>query len=146
MTMLFLNNWEAALTTDLNSNGTSVAIESGPYADLEDIQGEDYYPALLFNGSSYEYVHIVSKDGSNTITIEREKEGSSTIVCRTGDKISIINSAGVYQNLNQSESAIQLNKNAVTSNTTIPEGHNAESVGPLSIDANVKIDGRWIII
>ncbi len=146
MTMLFLNDWEAALTSDLNSSGTSVVIEPGPYAELEDMQGDDYYPALLFNGSSYEYVHIVSKDGSDTITIEREKEGTGAIVCRTGDKIATINSAGLYENLNQKESAIQMNKNAVTSDTTIPDGYNAMSVGPLDIDANVTILGNWEVI
>ncbi len=52
----------------------------------------------------------------------------------------------ILQNIAGTDVPIQLNRNAVTSDTTIPEGHNAESVGPLSIDANIKINGRWIIL
>jgi len=146
MTMLFLNNWQSVLTADADSTTTSLQIETDPYARLEIIQGGDYYPALLFNGSSYEYVYVVEKSGANTIKVERGKENSSQIACPRGSKISLINTAGVYQNVNQKESAIQINKNEITSDTTIPEGYNAESVGPLSIDANVKINGRWIIL
>ena len=147
MTILFVNNWEAALTDELNSNETSVIIEPGPYSMLENIQEDEYYPALLFNGSNYEYVHIISKDGSDTISIERGKEGSAAIVCRTGDKISIVNSAKVYQNMNQKESAIQINKKTITADTIIPDGYNAISVGPLDINATVTInDSTWEIL
>ena len=41
---------------------------------------------------------------------------------------------------------ISLNKNAITSNTTIPAGYNACSVGPLVIDANITINGVWKIL
>jgi hypothetical protein len=144
--MLFINDWDTVLSNDLGKTETSAEIESSYYDLLEDIDGDDYYPAVLWNGSSYEYVHIVAKEGSNTVTLERAKEGSSAISCPLGSKLSIVNTAEVYQNLNQKESGLQMNKNAVTSDTEIPDGYNALSVGPLDIEATVTVNGVWEVL
>lgn len=144
MTMLFLNNWQSTLTADADSTSTSLQIETDPYARLKTMQGEDYYPALLWNGSSYEYIHIIEKSGANTIQVERGKENSASISCPSGSKISVINSAEVYQNLNQKENSIQVNKNVVTSDTIIPSGYHGMSVGPLEIEADVTISKNSI--
>jgi len=128
------------LQNDLSKDDEQIVIEAGPYAELDDIQGDDYYVCLIWNGSSYEYVHITAKLGENTVQVRRAQEGSAAIVGRVGDRLSIINTAGLYRGLNQSESAIQMNRNRVRADVTIPAGYNAHSVGPLDIEAVVSIE------
>jgi len=57
---------------------------------------------MLNNGSQIEYVHITGKGTSPDITIERAKEGTTAISCTSGDSITVVNSAGMYEKFNQS--------------------------------------------
>jgi len=41
---------------------------------------------------------------------------------------------------------VQMNKNSIDHNFTIPENYNALSVGEIDINAEINIEGQWEII
>lgn len=147
MPMLFKNDWGAVLQSDVSQGETVWTIDQEAYDLLEDIVGDDYYVALFYNGASYEYLRITARLEDNKISVVRGLEGSSALVGRSGDVLSVVNSAGQYQLLNQHDSPIQVNARAVRSPFFIMSGYNAHSVGPLDVESVVDIspDSVWDI-
>ena len=113
------------------------ALTGGGTGALDAIDGgllSDGDGAVVIAGTT---TYFYSLDGTSGAT----ESGPNVIApdVNAGDKRWILQDV-------RDNSPITLNKNAVTSDTTIPTGYNACSVGPLVIDANVTINGVWKIL
>ena len=108
--VIFINNFIAQIQAAIGASDTTVKLLAADYDKLADLAGGDYYCAALNNGESIEYVHITAKATSPNITIERAKEGSTAISCDIGDTISIVNTAGMYEEFDQKSGVISTPK------------------------------------
>ena len=87
MTQLFINNWSTTLSADVGVSDTGITVPAADAALLGTITAGDYYVATISDGESLEIVHITANNGAGSLTIEREKEGTSALVFTTGDEI-----------------------------------------------------------
>ena len=99
----FLNNFVAQLQAALGTGDTTAKLLSGDWDKIEPLVPGEYYIAMLNNGESLEYVHITAKQDSPYITLLRAQEGSAAISCDIGDTVSVVNTAGMYQDFTQGE-------------------------------------------
>lgn len=96
----------------------------------------------IITASSANFTGIVT--AGNTVV-----GGATTELVVTGS-VHIVNRLDVGGLISAEESAIMMNPNSITRNTTIPTDYNAQSVGPsLTVDSGVSVTvsagGEWTI-
>jgi hypothetical protein len=129
MAIKFVNDFVAQLQSGLGATDTTATLTTEMYNKLGEMASEDYFCAMLSDGSRIEYAHITGKQTAPDITLERGKEGTSALDFSPGDTLSVVNTAGMYSEFLQ-RSVFQVPEIQKPVNQSPADGSTGEVLSP----------------
>ena len=85
MAIKFANNATATLASGISGSATTIVLAAGKGALFPTLGGGDYFYATLINGAAAMEIVKITDRTTDTLTATRAQEGTTGIVCVTGD-------------------------------------------------------------
>lgn len=122
MPAVFSNNASAALASAITASATSITVSTGQGALFPSLSGSNYFYATLVNSSNVVEIVKVTARATDTFTVVRAQDGTSSSAFAAGDKLELRLVAASLANMAQLDGAQTFTAAQTFSGTTTLTG------------------------
>ena len=139
MAQLFANNASTTLASNIASGDTTLIVSAGAGALFPSPTGGDYFLITMVGvnsgvETSWEIIKVTARS-TDTLTIVRAQESTTSAAWTTGTKIELRLTAGSMNTVGP----IVFNQSTISTSKSIESGTNGLSVGPITISSSVLV-------